>query len=263
MSQQEFFSGFRFQEYAKFDIRLVMGLSPVVKDAPTSAISTLEVKDMESEKNLDNAEDRQLSPPRWNSRQIKQKFKRSLRKMSKVLQQPLPTDDVKIVFVTREDMKPKTEAEKRALVAMYGEYMRDGGSGDCHRNPDNSFRFRIGYRGLERVHEGITVLKTVAHEYGHSLGIRIPDPIFEEMKASTFAQLFMTFAHPNLIDGGLAYTMERLNVHQTAVYRMEQLVCQGITHEQILAQLIGQRFGYAQPDDYKHAIAQYRQLPLF
>lgn len=259
--EQQYFSGFTFEEYKKPIFRWVECASqdspqsePVVESAITVDQPVWKVKKPEK---ID------VSAPKWNSKQVRQLFRRNLTKLGRAFDQPLPIENRRILFVTREDMSPETDTVKQSLVRRYGEYMVDGGAGDCQRNQDGSFELRIGFEGGERYYDKYSVLKTLAHEYGHTLGERISDPLFEEMKAYAFTELFMKCLRPSVIDGGTVYTQKTLNLHQTAVYRMEQLIKRGISHQQILAHLTGENFGYTQSDDYRKALASHTQPPLF
>lgn len=185
-------------------------------------------------------------PTSWNPRDLLHEFSEQLEIIGKQIGYQLTLDGRNMCFVTPEEMRPQTEKERRRLLRRYGEYARDGGIADCNRKRNGTFSIRLGFLGKTDDKSKDDVLNTMAHEYGHTLGSRFISPIFEEVKAYTFAALFMK--HYGVVEIDLS--LEINNKHKTALFRLEQLVGRGICEEAVIAHLISAPFGQFQPDDY-------------
>lgn len=152
-------------------------------------------------------------------------------------------------LVRPEDMLPKTEKERSQIIQLYGTYILDGIAGSCHRNPDGSFDLKLGYAGLEETSTKEDVLEVLAHEFGHTLGERLPDAIFEELKAYAFSMFFMR--HYLQVDGIFDLcTLSPEKTHDIARHYLDVLLTRNISEEAILAHLIDKSFGIYTPDTW-------------
>lgn len=187
-----------------------------------------------------------LSTYEWNPTQIQKEFEEQLQSISvQIGGPPLTISNIDIQFVTKEEMLHKTDAERQSLIDWYGgDYIADGVTSDCQRNNDGTFTLRIVDTSKEKSMAKDDVLQSMAHEYGHTLGPEfLESPVFEELKAYTFARLFMRHSYDDGLD-----TLQI--VHKTASLKLGQLLDSGLKEEAIIAHLIGQPFGGFQPDDY-------------
>lgn len=188
-------------------------------------------------------------PQLWTPSQLQKEFVAQLGKMDRQIRSPRLTMSRRtLTFVTPDEMIPKTDKEKQSLIQRYGNYVADGGIGDCMRNPDGTFTIRIGFAGQEDTVSKEDVLELMGHEYGHTLGEHLEDPIFEELKANAFANLFMR-SYFN-VSRYRIYQIDVSTIHDTAQFWLEQLLDKGINEEAILAHLTGNRFRKSYPNDY-------------
>ena len=163
----------------------------------------------------------------------------------------LPLDNREITFVPRSDLVPEDPGEKERLAAKYGGkgYILKNIAGDCLRLADGRFRIRLGYLGQEREASWNQVMGTLAHEYGHTLGVKIDDPVFEEVKAYAFQKFTMRYLLGQgryFIDG---YYRDR--VHDIAASALNQLLSAGIIEEAVIAHVTGLPFGGVKPNSYQ------------
>lgn len=237
------FEGFDFQPFVKKS-DVSFSLSPIEHTKPTKREDTLiDFRDLF----LDQPSIPDIVP-NWNPEQLHQQFLQNLQMLSEKIGQGLPIEDRYISFVPREEMRPETKEEQLALINTYGEYIKDGGVGDCARNDDGTFTIRIGYLGEETTTVEDAVIDTLAHEYGHTLGERLPSSIDEELKAYAFTNLFMRHFFEGIY---LMEPVEVSGVHEESLHRLNQLTNAGIPSEAILAQLIGESFGKYNPEAYR------------
>lgn len=184
----------------------------------------------------------------WTAEYIVDIFPKHLKTVSRRIQQPLTMNSRTLVIVTRDDLRPKTEQEKQGLRERYGEYIVEGGIGDCDRKSDGTFIMRVGYLGREKEVDIEEVLGVAAHEYGHTLGYDL-DPVNEELKADIMEYLIMNNYRKDIIYEN--FTFDDTTVHRQAMVRMEQLMEAGIPPQAILAHLIGENFGEFGPEDWR------------
>lgn len=180
--------------------------------------------------------------------QVLRSFVRGLRSLGQEIGEPLSIWKRSLRFVTRDQIQPKTEGYKQALIKIYGETLANGGGGDCGVNDNGTFLLRVVDEGdsPSLIENRYSV---AAHEYGHTLGEKfLDDPIFEELKAYSFEQLYMEHALRGIYDIQPAFTV---NVHNIALFILEQLDVARIPLEATIAHLTQRSFGGFQPDDYK------------
>lgn len=197
----------------------------------------------------------------WKVDDLQVRFVSLLRSIDKQINHPrLTMSRMTMRFVSRDEMRPKTEEEKQMLIQRYGDYIVDGGVGDCTRNPNGTYSLRIGYAGCENSASLDEVLSVMGHEYGHTVGEQIEDPVLEELKAYAFANLVMRVFYG--VRDYRVYQMDVSNVHETALFWLEQLLDRGVSEEEILAHLTMRRFGKSYPYDYLYSLNPKAQSKL-
>ncbi len=182
----------------------------------------------------------------WRADEIRLEFRNGLSALASEFNIDLPTSSYRVVFVGSKNMLPKDKEPRERLARRYGAYILDGISGSCTRLPNGRFRLRLGYMGKQKVVDKDSVMETLSHEYGHTLGDLIDNPIFEELKADAFCSLFMrvyTDVNEYLIDGESPD-----KVHDIARSRLAQLTLRGFSEGAIIAHLTGKSFGDFRPD---------------
>lgn len=185
----------------------------------------------------------------WEFSSVISDFNLVLSSMSTSSNYHLTMENKSVQLVPPEDMLPKTERERSQLVQLYGTYILDGMAGSCRRNPDGSFDLKLGYAGLEEMSTKDDVLGVLAHEFGHTLGERLPDAIFEELKAYAFSIFFMR--HYLQVDAIFDLsTLSPEKTHDIARHYLDVLLARNISEEAILAHLIDKDFGTHTPDTW-------------
>lgn len=187
----------------------------------------------------------------WDQDGVLRLFEEVLYYAGSDLEVSLPLDKREITFVPRSDLVPEDPGERERLSARYGGegYALTSIIGSCLRLPDGGFRIRLGYLGQEREATQNQVVGTLAHEYGHTLGDQIDDPVFEEVKAYAFQKFTMRYFLGKgryFIDG---YYRDR--VHDIAASALNQLVSAGIAEEAVIAHVTGLPFGLVHPNNYQ------------
>lgn len=175
--------------------------------------------------------------------------------MEQELEISLPMNNRSVSFVERMKLIPEDPDDIMALVDKYGKYIIDGIAGDCTRFQDGSFAIRVGYKGQEDRIPKSEAMYVLAHEYGHSLGEHIEDPVFEEVKAYAFARLVMQYYFQSDYVGMESRTLQPDRVHDIAIHRIEQLNARRIGEAEIIAHLTARPFGRHQPSDYQNRLA--------
>lgn len=245
---ERFFSGFEFRKFEPPKPPEAY----IYRYKPTDALSTPVEKEIVRLNDLirgspDIIDIVESEPEVWTFNQLQQDFARQLSEIDRQTITPrLTMHNRTFKFVTRDEMRPKSDAERKRLVERYGDYIVDGRIGDCKRNADGTFELRIGFAGQENSASKESVLEMKAHEYGHSLGQHLEDTTLEELKAYTFENLFMRY-YCNANEYRVS-RMDALTIHDTASFWLEQLLDAGIKEEAILAHLTGERFGKYYPD---------------
>lgn len=243
---ERYFPGFEFREFER-PKPITFELVPVERtEIPNTPIGTITLDEL-----TDSADDIIVEPePQiWTPNELQREFATQLRQINRQIGYPRLTMSRRTMqFVTRDEMQPKTDEERQWLVQRYGDYITDGGAGDCTRNPDGSFTLRIGYAGQEDTASKDDVLSVMGHEYGHTFGNHIDDSVLEELKAYTFANLIMR--HHYNVSKYRVYQMDVSTVHDTALFWLGQLLDKGVSEEAILSHLTGRRFGNSSPNDY-------------
>jgi len=183
-------------------------------------------------------------------------FEDTLERISQEIGQKLDMDRRKLLLLPSEELKPKTEEEANRLVARYGEYMRNGGIGDCLHDNEGNFTLRVGI-DENRIQKAIVnrdlVLDLAAHEYGHSLGETLDSAVFEELKAYAFASLFQRNYSGSTESSYKRKDFENFHKnrpHHVAKFRLAELLSAGIPEGAIISHLIGKKFGKFDPTDY-------------
>lgn len=185
----------------------------------------------------------------WNRRQVRKIFIEQLAEISQSIGEPgLTMVGRELRFATVNEMRPQTKKQKQQLLDFYGEYMKDGGVGDCNEHEDGTFTLRVAF-GRDLIRLTDNELSVAAHEYGHTLGGRfIEDLVFEEVKADAFEILFMKhFYNAKSYDISIG---DGSNVHEMAGFKLGQLVRAGVPEETVIAHLIERQFGRFHPEDY-------------
>ena len=181
-------------------------------------------------------------------------FEKTLHTIGQDLGYPLTLDGRELLLVSRDELKPKTDEKAQKLVDRYGEYMRNGGNGDCTLLENGSYRLRVSLIEDEETGNKPILLEVAAHEYGHTLGKFLESAIFEELKAYTFASLFQRF-----YEGETQYSekMDDLHPdqpHDVACHRLGELLRVGIPEGAILSHLVRKPLGRFKPTDYLNFI---------
>lgn len=187
----------------------------------------------------------------WDFKNTKRTFSRILRQINMSNDTNLSLAGRWISLVPREEMKPKSPAAIAYLREKYGEYMVDGGAGDCRRISEGKYRLRVAHAGLEDVISEEVVLGTLAHEYGHTLGTIFDDPVLEEVKAYSFQELVL--CHYNGVDRmiDLGESLFPGIIHDKARYWMYQLLDMDMPHGAIIAHIGNCNFGRFNPLSYR------------
>lgn len=243
---ERYFPGFEFRKFEQPKPNTFEFVPVERTEIPNTPIKTVTLDDLTG-----FADDIFVEPePQiWTPRELQQEFVTKLGQIDKQIGCPRLTMRRRTIkFVTRDEMRPKTDEEREWLVQRYGDYATDGGEGACARNPDGTFTIRIGYAGQEDTASKDDVLGTMGHEYGHTLGKHIDDAVLEELKAYTFANLFMK--HYYNVSEYRVYQMDVSTIHNTALFWLEQLLDREVCEEAILAHLTGKKFGNSSPNDY-------------
>lgn len=206
-----------------------------------------EIRKLFSELEIESIDDVKAPVGEWSTGSVSLEFVRILRKLEKKTGQLLPLDGMNISYVRPEEMRPRSINERKYLVEQYGDYMRDGGSGDCMRLPGGRFDIRIAVVGREDELSRVTVLGLLGHEYGHTLGEHLEEPVLEELKADAFSALILSQA--NALDVSLGFEMD--NTHDKARYMLDFFTGIGISEPAIISHLIQTPFMGVYPDSYK------------
>lgn len=246
---ERYFPGFEFKKFEP-PKPITFELVPVERtEIPNGPIETVTLGELTGFEN-----DIVVEPESqvWTPRELQREFITQLGQIDRQIGYPRLTMRKRTMkFATRDEMRPKTDEERQWLVQRYGDYITDGGAGDCARNPNGTFTLRIGYAGQEDTASKDNVISVMAHEYGHTIGRHIDDAVLEELKAYTFTNLFMR--HYYNVSEYCVYQVDVSSVHDTALFWLEQLLDNGISEEAILAHLTGKRFRQFYPNDYlKH-----------
>ena len=184
-------------------------------------------------------------PLPWTEQWVMAKFESILGDISRDTKQtPLSLKGRSVRFVPRGKLRPQSETERRYLIERYGDYIVDGGAGDCVKLGDGSYAIRIGYAGEEETIPEHTVVELVGHEYGHTLGDTLAIAVLEELKAYAFANLAMRKYYNVFVCQWDAST-----VHEEALSTLGQLIDRGIKEEMVIAHLTGEPFGIYQAND--------------
>ena len=184
--------------------------------------------------------------------EIMPNFKDILKGVNRKINTRLSMRNREMKIVSDMDMRPKTPEEAQKLVDRYGEYMRDGGNGDCTQLGDGSFLMRVGLRSSGK-REWPSALYIVSHEFGHTLGYNIDDVNFEELKADAFASICER-VDTNAINSSYEEINEQLNPdhpHDVAKHRLGELLRANIGEGAILSHLIGRKFGRYSPRSWE------------
>lgn len=186
----------------------------------------------------------------WKVDQVMITFLTQLKELDGQIRYPRLTMRKKtIIFVNFDDIQAKTDEERYRLANVYGDYIVDNVAGNHIRNPDGSHTIRIGFAGQENIKSKNDVLAVMSHEFGHGVGRKLEDPILEELKAETFANLFMKKIH-GVKELKNCFIGKASNVHETALTWLSDLLDNGFSEEDILAHLTGKRFGSSYPKNY-------------
>jgi hypothetical protein len=232
-----FFEGFTFRPYKPTNSIVVFKFDGKIID-PFANLPVPEIRV------------RQRKEP-WTTDGVMQSFARTLRTISKRTGEPLSMDGVEVHFVTPDDIRPKTDAEREYLRNKYGEYILDGVAGDCTTNEDGTFTIRLGVQGTSKTKR--EVMELFAHEYGHTRGDHIDSAVYEELKAYTFANLFMkTYSR---LDFYSNFRFSADTVHEDALYRLEELMIY-MEPEVVFAHLIDRPFAGYNPSAYRDYIRE-------
>jgi len=164
----------------------------------------------------------------------------------------LPIENRHISFVDMNTLKEA--AKQKKLNESYGAYVLSGILGFTERNTDGSFNITIGVNSDGSANNFENTLLIAGHEYGHTIGPRLPDNVFEELKAYAFERLFARYLSPKndyKLDDRYAD-----NIHCLAGNMLNQLIERGFPPEAIISNLISQPFGAYKPDSNM-------QIPIF
>lgn len=243
---ERYFAGFEFKKFEPVK-PFIITVPSERTETPSIPIRVVHVIDLVGSLNGPTVEP---EPDLWASNQLQREFVTQLDQIDRQIRYPRLTMHRRtMTFVTTDEMLPQTDEERQQLIQKYGgDYIADGGAGDCRRNPDGTFTMRIGFAGQEDTASKDEIFEVMGHEYGHTLGVTLEDPIFEELKAYTFANLLMK--HYYDVDEYCVTQMDVSTVHDTAQFWLEQLLEKGISEEAILAHLTGRKFGKSYPKDY-------------
>lgn len=249
--QDRYFSAFEFYENKPTPLRLV--ISPVTEriEIPKQVLPLDIIWEERCDDggimgiDLETVEEPEYS---WTRRNIQSAFRRQLAEIRHSIGEPsLTMRDRSLHFVSPRQMKPSTEKERKDLLDRYGEYMKDGGAGDCTRHDDGTFTLRVAF-GAKPPKLTDNEISIAAHEYGHTLGEQIEDPVTEELKADAFQILFMKHFYRV---GSYLISPIPDTVHEIALFRLEQLIITGkMPEEAIIAHLTEGPFGRFSPTDY-------------
>ncbi len=210
------------------------------------------IRQLFHELDIESIEDIKAPIGEWNTRSVSLEFVRILRQLEKKTGQLLPLDGMNISYVEPKEMRPRSINERRYLVEQYGDYMRDGGAGDCERLPGGRFNIRIAAAGRENELSRTTVLGLLGHEYGHTLGERMEEQVLEELKANAFSAIVLSEAH--MLDISLGYELSE--THDQSRYMLDYLTGLGISEPAIISHLIQTPFMGVYPDSYKRMMKQ-------
>lgn len=250
---EKYFPGFEFRKFEQPKTFEIISIPYERKDEPLNPAETvrlpaktIRLDDLEN----DWGDITEPSLEVWNPNQVMQEFTRQLSFLDAQVVYPRLTMRRRTMkFVTSDEMLPQTDEDRQRLIQRYGDYGADGGAGDCKRFPNGTFTMRIGFAGQENSASKVDVLEVMSHEYGHTLGEYLDDPVLEELKAYTFANLLMRYFY-NAKEIHRLYIMDESSVHDTATFWLEQLLDKGVSEEAVLAHLTGKRFGNSYANDY-------------
>ena len=178
-------------------------------------------------------------------------FSRLLAKVSKSAGHRFCMRKRKLVLVLQDHIKPQTLEEENRLVDQYGEYMRKGGGGDCTRRDDGTFLLRVALRNGNVLNRA-SIIDTAAHEYGHTLGKKLTDQTFEELKAYAFASLCerADTGADNCTYEDTQSNLHADRIHHLAIHCLGELLRAGVPEIAILSHLVGENIGDSNPNSY-------------
>lgn len=229
-----------------------INFTPLVQEVPSEENRSNEYNDRSEDVTEENGKI-DVAETIWSRKKTIADFRDLIGNISGITGAELPLDDIAVFFVRKESLIPKDLSVRIRLSQRYGPYILDGIGGDCTsilsaKNSRYRFMLRIGAAKSSETHE--KVLERLSHEYGHTLGYIIKDPVFEEMQAYAFMALFMRYytdVDQYLVDG-----VSPDRVHDVARHNVGLLQAKGVKEEEAIAHLIREPFGTYQPDDYKH-----------
>lgn len=246
----EYFSGFYYQK--KIETKPFYKTVPII-----SAIAgKLEKIDLETifkglDEDFSNQDDWIIEDQKkgWKRAQARKTFDHVLDQMAKEYNDPsLNMRGILLNFVTKKTLARKITANLDSHKKRYTHKIFET-SGLCVPTENNTYALLIGLAKQEKTTSLDEVLALMSHEYGHTLDRQKRNPMFEELKAYTFQNLFLRFL--NNVDG---YDPDRPKVnslHTKSKDYLAQLMAKGMTEEIILAHLLERNFGPATPSDYK------------
>jgi len=191
----------------------------------------------------------------WTPEQTSSAFQTTMKDVEGNLGIKLPTEGRRIKFVPQQSLIPTDPGEKARYLHKYGPDILDKlPKGRPIRNSDGTFDILIADLSYDMTSTFESGLGTLAHEYGHTLGEELVNPILEEMKAETFKLIFLK-TYKRIDTFNLDLSNEKSNIHHMARSRLIQLINRGVCEEAILAHLLGNNFGKFTPDDYRNSQA--------
>lgn len=232
---QEYFRGFDFYDFY-----------------PKKSMSSQGSSDrLQADEEVDGL-DAGISTPLWTEDGIRKEFFQTLKRLNKIVpEHRLTMARRSIVFVTPEEMVPRTKEDIQLHQDRYGvgyQYLNDA---DVYQTPWGTFKIRIGYKGRELDSCKESVLEAMFHEYGHTISGIKDDEVHEELKACAFEM----FSMKNFLNQKVAvvrYPNKVENIHERALFKLGQLTYRGVCPEAIIAHIIERPFaGYGSYDYLK------------